>query len=181
VHRATNLCNKNCEGMVPVCTPEAVFDISALRIQTETAMKAFAVQSACELAINAVKETNKYLTDAAPWAVKGEGAAVRKAVIIRSTLEAVYAAAHFLAPFIPDAAAAVFDCLPIVHPGTAAAAASITRGCGAAAASPRRHDATFPTHDRYCCSCSRASINAAAPVAAAPVAATAAAAAMRNT
>ena len=108
MHRATNLCLKNCAGAVPACTTEDVFDVAALRVQTEIAMKSLAVQSACELAINAMKDTNKYLTDAAPWAVKGDGAAERKAVIIRSTLEAVYAAAHFLSPFIPDATDAIF-------------------------------------------------------------------------
>ena len=40
--------------------------------------------------------------------MKGEGAERRKAVIIRSVLEAAYVAAHFLAPFIPDAAEAIF-------------------------------------------------------------------------
>mmetsp|Transcript_27877 Transcript_27877/g.68544 ORF Transcript_27877/g.68544 Transcript_27877/m.68544 type:complete len:905 (-) Transcript_27877:84-2798(-) len=109
VHRATNLCNKNCEGVVPACAPEEVFNVAALRVQTEGAMKGLEVQRACELAINAMKDTNKYLTESAPWAVKGDGAAERKAVIIRSTLEAVYVAAHFLAPFIPDATDAIFQ------------------------------------------------------------------------
>ena len=108
VHRATNLCNKNCGGAVPDCVPEKVFDVNLLRVQSEQAMKNLEVQRCCELAINAMKDTNKYLTDSAPWAVKGDGAAERKAVIIRSTLEAVYAAAHFLAPFIPDACDAIF-------------------------------------------------------------------------
>ena len=108
VHRATNLCNKNCGGVVPDCVPEKVFDVNLLRVQSEQAMKNLEVQRCCELAINAMKDTNKYLTDSAPWAVKGDGAAERKAVIIRSTLEAVYAAAHFLAPFIPDACDAIF-------------------------------------------------------------------------
>jgi methionyl-tRNA synthetase len=48
-------------------------DVAGLRVQTEQAMASFAVQGACELAISAMKEVNKYLTDAAPWAVKGEG------------------------------------------------------------------------------------------------------------
>ena len=109
VHRATNLCSKNCGGAVPDCAVDVVFDVAALRVQTELAMKSFEVQRCCELAINAMKDTNKYLTDSAPWAVKGEGAAERKAVIIRSTLEAVYAAAHFLSPFIPDATDAIFQ------------------------------------------------------------------------
>lgn len=109
VHRATNLCNKNCGGVVPDCVPEKVFDVNLLRVQSEQAMSNLEVQRCCELAINAMKDTNKYLTDSAPWAVKGDGAAARKAVIIRSTLEAVYAAAHFLAPFIPDACDAIFE------------------------------------------------------------------------
>ena len=109
VHRATNLCSKNCGGAVPDCAVDVVFDVAALRVQTELAIKSFEVQRCCELAINAMKDTNKYLTDSAPWAVKGEGAAERKAVIIRSTLEAVYAAAHFLSPFIPDATDAIFQ------------------------------------------------------------------------
>jgi len=112
VHRATNLCAKNCGGVVPAAEPEttaASLRVGALRAQTERAMRRFEIQRACELAINAVKDTNKYLTDAAPWAVKGEGAEERKAVIIRTTLECVFVAAHFLAPFVPDAAAAIFS------------------------------------------------------------------------
>ena len=111
VHRATNLCSKNCGGAVPVMGEgeiEPVVDVAALRAHTELAMRAFETHRACELAINAVKEANKYLTESAPWAVKGEGAERRKAVIIRSVLEAAYVAAHFLAPFIPDAAEAIF-------------------------------------------------------------------------
>jgi methionyl-tRNA synthetase len=64
-------------------------------------------QTACELAVNAVKETNKYLTDAAPWNLKED--TQRKAAIVRTTLEAVYVAAHFLSPFIPAAAATIFE------------------------------------------------------------------------
>ena len=39
VHRATNLCNKNCGGVVPDCVPEPVFDVNLLRVQSEQAMK----------------------------------------------------------------------------------------------------------------------------------------------
>ena len=54
VHRATNLCAKNCDGMVPACTPEEVFNVAALRVQTEGAMKGLELQRSCELAINAM-------------------------------------------------------------------------------------------------------------------------------
>ena len=111
VHRATNLCAKNCGGVVPELAEseiEPVVDVPLLRAHSEMAMRAFETHKACELAINAVKDANKYLTESAPWAVKGEGAEKRKAVIIRSVLEAAYVAAHFLAPVIPDAAEAIF-------------------------------------------------------------------------
>ena len=70
-------------------------------------MRCIAPQAACELAINAVKDTNKYITDTAPWSIKDD--THRKSVIVRSTLEAIYAAAHFLAPYIPAAAATIFE------------------------------------------------------------------------
>ncbi|CEF97591.1 Aminoacyl-tRNA synthetase, class 1a,anticodon-binding [Ostreococcus tauri] len=109
VHRVTNLCNKSCGGVVPDCATEDIFDVLAVRARSEAAMAKFNIQAACEAAIEAVKATNKYLTDAAPWAVKGEGAEERKAVIIRSTIEAVYVSMHFLQPYIPTACEAVFN------------------------------------------------------------------------
>lgn len=112
IHRATNLCAKNCSGVVPDVDSSAiekVIDVPLLRAHSELAMKSFATHTVCELAINAVKDTNKYLTESAPWAVKGDGAEVRKAVIIRSVLEAAYVAAHFLSPFIPDSSKSIFE------------------------------------------------------------------------
>ena len=112
VHRVTNLTKKNCGGVVPTCAADKIdkiFSVSVLRAKSESAMSRFNIQGACELAIDAVKATNKYLTDAAPWAVKGEGAEERKSVIIRSTLEAVYVAMHFLQPYIPKACEVVFE------------------------------------------------------------------------
>jgi methionyl-tRNA synthetase len=53
-----------------------------------------------------VKDTNKYLTDKAPWNMKNDAAS--QAVVVRSTLEAIYVAAHYLAPFIPAAADTIF-------------------------------------------------------------------------
>ena len=51
VHRATNLCAKNCGGAVPDCAVDKVVDVSALRVVTSQAMSAFSLQTACELAI----------------------------------------------------------------------------------------------------------------------------------
>jgi methionyl-tRNA synthetase len=51
------------------------------------------------------------LTEAEPWKMKGDENAIRRQAIVRTSLEAVYAFMHFLAPVIPMAAQKVFDCL----------------------------------------------------------------------
>ena len=91
---------------VPALTRPLSSDVAALRQASELHYSSFALQQACEAALGAVKETNKYLTDKAPWHMKED--AHGKAVVVRSTLEAIYVAAHFLAPFIPSAAAIIF-------------------------------------------------------------------------
>ena len=127
LHRAANLALRMCEGVVPDVPAEVIIDVSRLRHDTEVAFQSYSLQArvcmrvacdavgclmrfcsqaACEHAINAVKDINKYLTDAAPWAIKEDSR--RKAIIVRSTLEALYVAAHFLAPFIPTAAETIF-------------------------------------------------------------------------
>jgi methionyl-tRNA synthetase len=106
VHRAANLCQRICGGCVPDVPVDVVFDVDGLRASTERLMASFALQQACEAAINAVKDTNKYLTDKAPWHMKDDERG--KAVVVRSTLEAIYIASHFLSPYIPAATAAVF-------------------------------------------------------------------------
>jgi methionyl-tRNA synthetase len=62
---------------------------------------------AANLVRQRTSDTNKWLADSAPWAVKDD--LVRKATLIRIALEAVYVLAHFWAPFIPIAAGVVFD------------------------------------------------------------------------
>lgn len=48
------------------------------------------------------------MTDAEPWKLKGTEES-RRVQILRTTLEAIYALAHFLAPIIPNAAQAIFN------------------------------------------------------------------------
>lgn len=106
VHRAASLCHRLCDGVVPDVPADVVFDVVQLRQATESHFATFSLQQACEAAVGAVKETNKYLTDKAPWHIKDD--ARSKAVIVRSTLEAIYIVAHFLSPYIPAAADAIF-------------------------------------------------------------------------
>ena len=60
--------------------------------------------------MDAVRETNGYLTKKEPWKMKfkeGEDDTPRK-VVVRSALEAIYVLASFLAPYIPRAASGVY-------------------------------------------------------------------------
>jgi methionyl-tRNA synthetase len=54
-------------------------------------------------AMEAARATNRYLTEAEPWKMKG-GDEARRPAIVRTTLEALYAFMHVLAPVLPMAA-----------------------------------------------------------------------------
>jgi len=53
---------------------------------------------------------NGFLTDKAPWHIKGKDDESVKArqIVVRSVLEAVYALTHLLLPFVPNGAKAIF-------------------------------------------------------------------------
>lgn len=107
VHRTASLCAQTCGGTVPNVPGDVVFDVVQLRAQTEAAFASLSMQAACEAVINAAKDTNKYLTERAPWNMKGDPNG--QAIVVRSILEAVFVLAHFLSPFIPTAASAIFE------------------------------------------------------------------------
>jgi methionyl-tRNA synthetase len=86
---------------------EKPFDILATVEQLEGLFKAHLIGDAAALIRQRTSDTNKWLADSAPWAVKDD--AVNKATLIRIALEAVYVLAHFWAPFIPVAATVIFD------------------------------------------------------------------------
>jgi methionyl-tRNA synthetase len=111
VHRALNLCLKYCDGVIPDTTHDAAcglpFDLQVLVNSIKTSASNCAINEALFVAMDAARATNRYLTEAEPWKLKGADEA-RRPAIVRTTLEAVYAFAHFLAPVIPLAAEAIF-------------------------------------------------------------------------
>merc|ERR1712127_415804 len=70
----------------------------------------YELESGASIAMKAFREVNGFLTDKAPWHIKGDDGDSVKAgqVIVRAVLEAVYALAHMLLPFIPIGAKAIF-------------------------------------------------------------------------
>jgi methionyl-tRNA synthetase len=106
VHRAVNLCQKYCGGKIPNVVCEIPFDIARLRDTTESNFAAINIRTALESAMECVRETNRYITERAPWQCKDENL---RAVSVRTTLEAVYIFAHFLSPYIPTASELLFS------------------------------------------------------------------------
>ena len=116
MHRATNITQKYCEGQVPDVKAEPSFDTLRLIAESSAAYGTYGLQEAVTLVLTAVKDTNKYLTELAPWHIKAkEGemtedeAEVKRRVVCRSVLEAMYVVAHFLAPIVPDGAKVIAE------------------------------------------------------------------------
>lgn len=110
VQRVTKLCEKYCGGVIPdVPGPDTqVIDFDTVRKTYVADMEALALEGGANVAIQACRDVNGYLTKEEPWKLKGDENAEKRQVIVRATLEAVYAVAHLLLPFIPKGASEIF-------------------------------------------------------------------------
>ena len=111
VHRATNLCGKNCAGAVPDVPPPLTspVDFGVVRDAYAAKMDRLELQGGAAVAMQAYRDVNGWLTEQAPWHMKGDDRAQDRRVVVRATLEAVYALTHLLLPFIPNGAAKIFQ------------------------------------------------------------------------
>ena len=111
VNRVTKLCGKYSEGSVipDVPGPDVpVLDFDAVRKVYVEKMEALALEGGANIAMQACRDVNGYLTKEEPWKLKGDEFAEKRQVVVRATLEAVYAVAHLLLPFIPGGATEIF-------------------------------------------------------------------------
>lgn len=114
VHRATNLCRKYCDGVVPDVVPDETtraVDHRAAVAAYVAKMDALELEGGASVVMAAFREVNGYLTARAPWHVAGDDAAAvdHRRVTVRAVLEAVYALTHLLAPFAPVGARRVLE------------------------------------------------------------------------
>ena len=110
VNRSLNLCKSYTDGKIPSQLPcEIDLDVDKLRTATEAAYKNYQIDVAASLATSALSTVNKFLTDKEPWKIKDDPH--KRLVILRTTLEAIYVACHFLAPFLTDGVGRVFTML----------------------------------------------------------------------
>mmetsp|Transcript_44291 Transcript_44291/g.94279 ORF Transcript_44291/g.94279 Transcript_44291/m.94279 type:complete len:804 (-) Transcript_44291:58-2469(-) len=110
VQRATKLCGKYCDGSIPdVPGPDPkVLDFEEVRRAYIAEMEVLALEGGANIAIQACRDVNGYLTKEEPWKLKGDEFAEKRREVVRATLEAVYAVAHLLLPFIPKGASEIF-------------------------------------------------------------------------
>eukprot|EP00316_Scyphosphaera_apsteinii_P000472 CAMPEP_0119316882 /NCGR_PEP_ID=MMETSP1333-20130426/41235_1 /TAXON_ID=418940 /ORGANISM="Scyphosphaera apsteinii, Strain RCC1455" /LENGTH=934 /DNA_ID=CAMNT_0007322657 /DNA_START=1 /DNA_END=2805 /DNA_ORIENTATION=- len=107
VNRGLKLCEKDFGGVVPDALPEVVLELDTLRKETEAAYASYSLHSAMEIAVSALFKANKYVTDVEPWHLpKGDP---KKAAIVRTLLELIYALTHFLQPVLVEGAKQVFE------------------------------------------------------------------------
>lgn len=111
VNRATNLCGKFCNGRVPeVPAPtKAPVDWQTVVTTYCDKMNVFDLQGGAMTAIQAFSEVNGYLQTEAPWLKKGDEHAEERQVVVRATLEAIYALTHLLLPFLPVGGRQIFQ------------------------------------------------------------------------
>jgi methionyl-tRNA synthetase len=110
VHRATNLCTKYCDGVIPdvpaPINPPVQLD-EVIKEYFEK-MDKFELQGGAHVAIQGFRNVNRYLHDEAPWKLKGDEHAEQRQIVVRASLEAIYALSHLLLPFIPVGASQIF-------------------------------------------------------------------------
>ena len=116
MNRAVNLCIKYCDGSAIPDTDHDLafglpFDLKALIDGCAADLASCSINASLFRAMEAARDTNKYLTAAEPWKMKGAVEELRRPAIVRTTLEAIYAFTHFLAPVIQQAAGKVFRML----------------------------------------------------------------------
>ena len=117
VHRCTNLAKAHCGSAIPAASYGAAaglpLPLDAAQIVAEADA---AMVGACDFnhvagaAMALLRALNLWITEQAPWKLKGGGGEeTKKQAIIRAVVEGVWFAAHLLAPFIPCAAQRIFD------------------------------------------------------------------------
>lgn len=111
VHRATNLCMKYCGGFVPdvPAPPSIACDFEKILSEFMMKMDNFQLESGASVVIQGFRDVNGYLTEQAPWKLKGEEFAEQRKIVVRATLEAIYALSHLLVPFIPNGVKKIFE------------------------------------------------------------------------
>jgi len=111
VNRATNLCKKYCGGVVPdvPAPPQNPVDLASIIESYAAKMEAYDLQGGASVVMAGFRDVNGYLQTEAPWLKKGDENAELRQIVVRATLEAIYALTHLLMPFLPVGCKKVYE------------------------------------------------------------------------
>ncbi len=111
VNRATNLCQKFCDGVIPdVPAPSnPPIQLEEIIQSYMEKMDALELQAGANIAIQGFRDVNRYLQEEAPWLKKGDEHTEFRQVVVRASLEAIYALSHLILPYLPVGGAKVFE------------------------------------------------------------------------
>jgi methionine--tRNA ligase beta chain len=111
INRATSLCSSYCGGVLPDVPAPAKSPINLQEVVDSyiSKMNSFELQGGANVAAQGFRDVNGYLQDEAPWLKKGDEFVEARQIVVRATLEAIYALAHLLLPFLPIGAAKIFE------------------------------------------------------------------------
>jgi methionyl-tRNA synthetase len=107
--RGLSLCGSYTNVDAPVIPAEEadiVFDTAAFVHNLDLAMRDMRLKDYVMILLDACNQANKYLTDQAPWHLKGQPE--RQRAVVRSILECSYYFAHVLSPVCPIASKEMF-------------------------------------------------------------------------
>jgi methionyl-tRNA synthetase len=112
VNRATNLCQKFCNGVVtdvPAPSNPPIANLTEILELYVQKMEDFEMQGGANVAIQGFRDVNRYLQEEAPWLKKGDEHEEFRQVVVRASLEAIYALTHLLLPFLPVGCRTIFE------------------------------------------------------------------------
>ena len=99
--------DKACNTCIPEESAEVPFDVALLASALDEAIRNFDLKRYSVLFAEATRIMDRYITAAAPWAVKDDDKRVRQ--IVRTALESSYYFAHFLLPVSPGISKMIFE------------------------------------------------------------------------
>jgi len=103
VSRATQLCEQHCGGIVPDCEVYQLFDAGKLIDDFLEKLSSYSINEAIFLVLERFNEVNLWLTQKAPWHMKGDESLLPEIQkIVKTAMEAVYILCHFIYPVTPS-------------------------------------------------------------------------------
>ncbi|QKF94573.1 methionyl-tRNA synthetase [Fadolivirus algeromassiliense] len=108
VQRGLNLAKSYCDSLVPSEAAVQIFDLKQFAQKINKAFNNLDIQHAIQMLFDTLTLINKWLTDEAPWNLKGDEFITKRKIIVRTLLEALYAICHFTWVVMPSTSEEIF-------------------------------------------------------------------------